>query len=379
MPKRLAILGSTGSIGTSTIRVIEHAAGRFRVTGLAAGRRTDVLAAQAGTLHPAWVYASDAAALAAATLPPDCRMLDDETALCEAVSADDVDIVLCAIVGTAGLKPVLAALAAGKDIALASKEILVMAGSLVTAAAAASGSRILPVDSEHCAIFQCLDGHDRASASRVILTASGGPFRRLPAADFAKVTVAQALAHPTWNMGRKITIDSATMMNKGLEMIEAGWLFGMPTDQVDVVVHPQSIIHSMVEFKDGSVMAQMGYPDMALPIHYCLNYPERLPSPVRRLDLSQALRLDFEPPDRQRFPALALARRAMREGGAMGAVFNAANEIAVERFCREDITFDRIPVLVDNVMQRLSGQTRAESLDDILAADAEARRLAQQA
>ena len=379
MPKRLAILGSTGSIGTSTIRVIEHAAGRFRVTGLAAGRRTDALAAQANALQPAWVYASDASALAAAGLPPKCRVLRDETALCEAVSADDVDIVLCAIVGTAGLKPVLAALAAGKDIALASKEILVMAGSLVTAAAAASGSRILPVDSEHCAIFQCLDGHDRASASRVILTASGGPFRRLAAADFAKVTVAQALAHPTWNMGRKITIDSATMMNKGLEMIEAGWLFGMPTDQVDVVVHPQSIIHSMVEFKDGSVMAQMGYPDMALPIHYCLTYPERLPSPVRRLDLTQALRLDFEPPDPLRFPALTIARRAMSEGGAMGAVFNAANEIAVERFCREDITFDRIPALVSDVMQRLRGQTSAESLDDILAADAEARRLARQA
>ena len=273
----------------------------------------------------------------------------------------------------------LAALAAGKDIALASKEILVMAGALVTAAAAASGSRILPVDSEHCAVFQCLDGHDRASVSRVILTASGGPFRRLPAADFAKVTVAQALAHPTWNMGRKITIDSATMMNKGLEMIEAGWLFDMPSDQVDVVIHPQSIIHSMVEFKDGSVMAQMGYPDMALPIQYCLTYPERLPSPVRRLDLSEALSLDFEPPDLQRFPALALARRAMREGDAMGAVFNAANEIAVERFCREDITFDRIPVIVDHVMQCLSGQTRAESLDDILAADAEARRLAESA
>ncbi len=377
MQKRLVILGSTGSIGTSAIRVIEHSVGRFQVTGLAAGRRTNALAAQARALQPAWVYASDADGLAAADLPPKCRTLRDEAALCEAVSADDVDIVLCAIVGTAGLKPVLAALAAGKDIALASKEILVMAGALVTAAAAASGSHILPVDSEHCAIFQCFDGHDRASVSRVILTASGGPFRRLPAADFAKVTVAQALAHPTWNMGRKITIDSATMMNKGLEMIEAGWLFGMPSDQVDVVIHPQSIIHSMVEFKDGSVLAQMGYPDMALPIQYCLTYPERLPSPVRRLDLTEALSLDFEPPDVQRFPALTLARRAMREGDAMGAVFNAANEIAVERFCREDITFDRIPVLVDNVMQRLSGQTSAESLDDILAADAEARRLAE--
>lgn len=376
MNKRLAILGSTGSIGVSTIRVIEHAAGRFQVTGLAAGQRTDDLSAQARALRPAWVYAENHTALKQAALPPGCRIMATQEALCEAVGADDVDIVVCAIVGTAGLKPVLAAIAAGKDIALASKEVLVMAGGLVTAAAAASGSRILPVDSEHCAIFQCLDGHEHTAVSRVILTASGGPFRRLPAGEFSRVSLAQALAHPTWNMGRKITIDSATMMNKGLEMLEAGWLFGMPSGQVDVVIHPQSIIHSMVEFRDGSIIAQMGYPDMALPIHYCLNYPERQPSPVRRMDFKETLRLDFEPPDPQRFPALDLARLAMREGRAMGAVFNAANEVAVERFCREEVTFNRIPDIVAIVMRQLGGKTSADSLDDILAADAEARRLA---
>ena len=282
--KRIAILGSTGSIGTSTLSVIDGMRSRCSVTGLAAGHNTHLLAEQAAQYSPAWVYAEDANVLAKEQLPANARILTGRQALCEAVCADDVDIVLCAIVGTAGLRPVLAAIEAGKDIALASKEILVMAGNLVTAAARKTGARLLPVDSEHCAIFQCLDGKPHSDLNRIILTCSGGPFRDRKDLDLSNVTLEQTLKHPTWSMGRKITIDSATLMNKGLEMIEAGWLFGVPESQVEVVIHPQSIIHSMVEFRDGSVLAQMGYPDMRLPIHYCLNYPERIPGVARHMD-----------------------------------------------------------------------------------------------
>ena len=372
MMKRLAILGSTGSIGTNTLKVVAAHADRLRVTGLAAGRQGDALAAQARDWAPNWVYAASADALTGKDLPPHCRVLSTADDLVAAVCADDVDMVLCAIVGTAGLHPVLEAIRAGKDIALASKEILVMAGALVNAAAAQSGSRILPVDSEHCAIFQCLDQHPRQEPKRVILTASGGPFHKRPDIDLSRVSVDQALAHPTWSMGRKISIDSATLMNKGLELIEAGWLFGMPEDRLEVVIHPQSIIHSMVEFQDNSVLAQMGYPDMALPIQYCLTYPERLPSPTQPMDFSKPLQLSFAAPDNARFPALTLARRAMRAGGAMGAVFNAANEIAVERFCQHDITFSRIADIVAKTMDTCANAP-AKDLTDILAADQQAR------
>lgn len=372
MTKRLAILGSTGSIGTNTLKVVTAHSDRLSVTGLVAGSRGDALAAQARSYAPSWLYAAAPDALAGQELPPHCRVLSSQDELIAAVCADDVDIVLCAIVGTAGLRPVLEAIKAGKDIALASKEILVMAGALVTAAAAKSGSRILPVDSEHCAIFQCLDQHPRHELKRVILTASGGPFHNRPEVDLSRVSVDQALAHPTWSMGRKITIDSATLMNKGLELIEAGWLFNIPEDRIEVVIHPQSIIHSMVEFRDNSVIAQMGYPDMALPIQYCLTYPERLPCPVQAMDFSKSLQLSFTAPDNARFPALILARHAMRAGGAMGAVFNAANEVAVERFCQREIPFSRIAEIVAKTMDACANAP-GNDLAEILTADQRAR------
>jgi 1-deoxy-D-xylulose-5-phosphate reductoisomerase len=372
MTKRLAILGSTGSIGKNAMRVISANSDRLQVTGLAAGRQGELMLTQAHACRPSWLYAAVPEALAGKKLPPGCRVLSSQDELVAAVCADDVDMVLCAIVGTAGLGPVLEAIKAGKDIALASKEILVMAGALVKAAAAKSGSRILPVDSEHCAVFQCLDQHPQQELKRVILTASGGPFHQRPELDLSKVSLAQALQHPTWSMGRKITIDSASMMNKGLELIEAGWLFDLPEQNLEVVIHPQSIIHSMVEFQDHSVLAQLGYPDMALPIQYCLTYPERLPCPVQAMDFRQAMQLSFSPPDEERFPALALARRAMRSGGAMGAVFNAANEVAVERFCQGDISFAGIAELVAKTMDGCD-QAPGSTLDEILAADQQAR------
>lgn len=371
--KRVAVLGSTGSIGTNALRVIAGIPERCQIVGLAAGRRTGLLAEQARQFAPSWVYADAHGELAKEKLPAGCRVLHDFEELCAAVAADDIDIVLCAIVGTAGLQPALSALEAGKDLALASKEVLVMAGNLVTAAAKKSGSKILPVDSEHCAIFQCLDGHPRCGMRRVILTCSGGPFRDRPDVDFSKVTLAQALKHPTWSMGRKITIDSSTLMNKGLEMIEAGWLFNAAENQVDVVIHPQSIVHSMVEYVDGSIIAQMGYPDMGLPIHYCLNYPERVPSLAKPMDFTQSLSLTFEKPDLIRFPALSIARDAMRAGGASGAVFNAANEAAVERFINGSLSFDRIPSAVDFALGKCHFMP-ASNLQEILEADAAARR-----
>lgn len=373
--KRIAILGSTGSIGTSTLSVIDGMRSRCSVTGLAAGHNTHLLAEQAAQYSPAWVYAEDANVLAKEQLPANARILTGRQALCEAVCADDVDIVLCAIVGTAGLRPVLAAIEAGKDIALASKEILVMAGNLVTAAARKSGARLLPVDSEHCAIFQCLDGKPHSDLNRIILTCSGGPFRDRKNLDLSNVTLEQTLKHPTWSMGRKITIDSATLMNKGLEMIEAGWLFGVPESQVEVVIHPQSIIHSMVEFRDGSVLAQMGYPDMRLPIHYCLNYPERIPGVARHMDFTECLTMTFEPPDITRFPAIRIAREAMRTGGTAGAVFNAANEVAVQAFIDGTIRFADISAIVEATLDKCP-TTQGNSLDEILEADALARRTA---
>lgn len=373
--KRIAILGSTGSIGTSTLSVIDGMRSRCSVTGLAAGHNTHLLAEQAAQYSPAWVYAEDANVLAKEQLPANARILTGRQALCEAVCADDVDIVLCAIVGTAGLRPVLAAIEAGKDIALASKEILVMAGNLVTAAARKTGARLLPVDSEHCAIFQCLDGKPHSDLNRIILTCSGGPFRDRKDLDLSNVTLEQTLKHPTWSMGRKITIDSATLMNKGLEMIEAGWLFGVPESQVEVVIHPQSIIHSMVEFRDGSVLAQMGYPDMRLPIHYCLNYPERIPGVARHMDFTECLTMTFEPPDITRFPAIRIAREAMRTDGTAGAVFNAANEVAVQAFIDGTIRFADISAIVEATLDKCP-TTQGNSLDEILEADALARRTA---
>ncbi|MBQ9366695.1 MAG: 1-deoxy-D-xylulose-5-phosphate reductoisomerase [Victivallales bacterium] len=370
--KTIAILGSTGSIGTNTLKVVRALGDEYRVVGLAAGKNTTLLAQQAAEFTPEWVYAEDREGLRTQHLPAGCHQLADHEELCSAVCASNVDVVLCAIVGTAGLRPVLAAIEAGKRIALASKEILVMAGNLVTEAARRTHAKLLPVDSEHCAIFQCIDGKPHDDVRRIILTCSGGPFRDRKELDLSTVTLEQTLHHPTWNMGRKITIDSATLMNKGLEMIEAQWLFNQPSSNIEVVIHPQSIIHSMVEFQDGSVLAQMGYPDMCLPIHYCLTYPKRLPSTAINMDFTKPLTMTFEPPDLERFPALRIARQAMQCGGAAGSIFNAANEVAVQAFIEGRLTFDRIPAIVEETLNLL-GPLPANTLDDILHADTLAR------
>jgi 1-deoxy-D-xylulose-5-phosphate reductoisomerase len=292
--------------------------------------------------------------------------------LAQMVEETEAEMVLVAIVGTAGLAPALAALKTGKDLAVASKEILVLAGSAVMAEAKKRKKQVLPVDSEHNAIFQCLQGADEKGVRKVILTASGGPFRKSSAAEMEKVTVAQALKHPTWSMGKKITIDSATMFNKGLEMIEAHWLFGLPMSRVDVVVHPQSIVHSMVEFVDGSVLAQLSVTDMCFPIQYAVTYPERLPSGLPPLDLAKQGSLTFEAPDEKRFPALRLAREAGEQGGTLPGVFNAANEVAVEAFLEERVSFPRIWQMVESVMQAHQAE-KNPGLEAIVAADQWAR------
>ncbi len=374
MKRNLVILGSTGSIGRNAVWVARNLGQELHVAGIAAQRSLKLLAEQAAELRCEWAGAADAegARELRAILPSGCRAVAGEAGLIEMVTAPSVDIVLCAIVGTAGLKPVLAAIRAGKTIALASKEILVMAGELVMAEARKNNVRILPVDSEHSAVFQCLEGQRPESLRRIILTASGGPFRTRPAGSLAGITAAEALAHPTWNMGRKVTIDSATLMNKGLEMIEARWLFDVPQERIDVVIHPQSIVHSLVEFADGSVLAQMGRPDMRLPIQYALTWPHRRPLPLEPLDLVKAGHLDFEAPDPRRFPALTLARRALDAGGTMPAVYNAANEAAVARFLTGTLSFPGIWETVAAVMDRHTPVAYA-GLPQILKADAWAR------
>ena len=377
--KRVILLGSTGSIGTSTLRVVEGLADQLELVGLAAHGNIEALAAQAhstGARHIALYDPSKAEALRT-LLPPDCQLLTGPEGLCELAATVEADIVLVAIVGTAGLAPALAAIEAGRDLAVASKEILVMAGAVVTAAAAKAGIRLLPVDSEHNAIFQCLEGrsHIETEVSRLILTASGGPFRTWPSEKLAAVTPAEALRHPTWNMGPKITIDSATLFNKGLEMIEARWLFGLGMDKIDVIVHPQSIIHSMVEFRDGSVLAQLSRTDMEFPIQYALTWPRRVPGNMPCLDFAALAKLEFEAPREQDFPALSLARSAGTAGGTWPAVFNAANEVAVEAFRRGEIPFPGIWRCVEATMQSLPAQP-AEALPPILAADQEARHVA---
>jgi 1-deoxy-D-xylulose-5-phosphate reductoisomerase len=377
MTRRIVILGSTGSIGENALAVVRHLGPRLSVTGLAAGSRTARLAEQAREFGCQWAFSErgGGAEALAAELPPGCGAIASPAELCQRVAAPDVDLVLCAIVGTAGLQPVLAAIRAGKDIALASKEILVMAGELVMAEAQRCGVRILPVDSEHCAVHQCLAGAGANPVRRLILTASGGPFRGRRDVDLACVTPEQALAHPTWRMGGKISIDSATLMNKGLELIEAHWLFGLRPEQIEVVIHPQSIIHSMVEFEDGSILAQMGYPDMRLPIQYCLTFPERVPSLQRPMDFAQEHRLEFEPPDHERFPAVLLARRAVAAKGTAPAAYNAANEVAVERFLAGRLPFSGIWQVVAETLAQHPDHPHPD-LDTILADDVLARRTA---
>lgn len=344
--RRVVLLGSTGSIGTSTLKVAAELRDRIEIVALAACSSVAKLAAQVretGVRHVAIHDASKAAELKS-LVPADVTIHTGDEGLIEVATLAEADIVLVSIIGTSGLHPALAAIEAGKDLAVASKEILVMAGEVVTTAAEKHGVKILPVDSEHNAIFQCLDGHRGGGKeiSRLILTASGGPFRKLPAADLANVTPEQALKHPTWDMGPKITIDSATLFNKGLEMIEARWLFGIGMDRIDVVVHPQSIIHSMVEFIDGSILAQMSRTDMCFPIQYALTWPDRVKGNLKPLDFPALARLDFEEPRHEDFPALTLARKAGLTGGTLPAVFNAANEIAVDAFRSGKISFPDI-------------------------------------
>jgi len=379
--RSFALLGSTGSVGVSTLALVERFPDRFRAVALAAGRNMAVLAEQVRRHAPALVSVADAVSAAdfRARVPEFAgRILVGSEGPLAVATHPEADLVVSALVGALGLVPTLAAVHAGKHVALANKEVLVVAGELVTRAAREKGVALLPVDSEHNAIFQALRGHDRAEVRRLVLTASGGPFLARPAADLVNVTVAEALDHPTWKMGPKITIDSATLMNKGLEVIEARWLFDVDADHIDVVIHPQSIVHSMVEYIDGSVLAQMAVPDMTIPIGYALAYPARLPLDyLRPLDLPAAGTLTFVAPDRQRFPCLDLAYRALRAGGTMPAVLNAANEIAVERFLAEDLAYREIPALVSAVMDAHEPGS-ASSLDVLLAADGWARDAARQ-
>lgn len=374
--RRVVLLGSTGSIGCSTLKVASELPERIEIVGLAANENIAKLAGQAretGCRHVAIHDASREAALRE-LLPEGVTIHTGPEGLAEIAALEGADIVLVAIVGTAGLGPALAAIEAGKDLAVASKEILVMAGEAITAAAERTGVRLLPVDSEHNAIFQCLDGHRGGpdEVSRLVLTASGGPFRRLPADQLASVTPVQALNHPTWDMGPKITIDSATLFNKGLEMIEARWLFGIGMEKIDVVIHPQSVIHSMVEFVDGSVLAQLSRTDMCFPIQYALTWPERLRGGLRPLDFAELGRLEFEAPRDADFPALNLARRAGMAGGTMSAVLNAANEVAVEAFRGGRLAFPGIWQCVAAVMDAHEAG-RSSTLEAVVAADRWAR------
>lgn len=372
--KRVILLGSSGSIGESTCKVARALPDKMKIVGLGVAKSTARVLEQAKEFGVKSIAVSDAQAAEKIKkdLPAGTNFYPGIEGLAQMVEETEAEMVLVAIVGTAGLAPALAALKTGKDLAVASKEILVLAGSAVMAEAKKRKKQVLPVDSEHNAIFQCLQGADEKSVRKVILTASGGPFRKSSAAEMERVTVAQALKHPTWSMGKKITIDSATMFNKGLEMIEAHWLFGLPMSRVDVVVHPQSIVHSMVEFVDGSVLAQLSVTDMCFPIQYAVTYPERLPSGLPPLDLAKQGSLTFEAPDEKRFPALRLAREAGEQGGTLPGVFNAANEVAVEAFLEERVSFPRIWQMVESVMQAHQAE-KNPGLEAIVAADQWAR------
>jgi 1-deoxy-D-xylulose-5-phosphate reductoisomerase len=379
-PRRLTILGSTGSIGRNTLDVIAHLGGReaFEVRAVTGNGNIPLLAAQAKAAGAALaVTASDEhySALKDALAGSGISAAAGRSGLMEAADMD-ADWVMAAIVGTAGLAPTLVAAARGADIALANKECLVSAGELFTGAVRKSGGKLLPVDSEHNAIFQVLEEHQRHALERVILTASGGPFRTFTLAEMAGVTAETASAHPNWSMGLKISIDSASMFNKALEMIEAKYLFDLTPEQIEVIVHPQSIIHSMVGYADGSVLAQLGMPDMRTAIGYALSHPRRTHLPVERLDFTRMSRLDFEAPDEARFPAIRLARLAMERGGVQAAVLNAAKEIALQAFIDGRIGFLRMAEITEDVMERMATLAPAATMDDVFSADEEARRLA---
>ena len=376
--RRLVVLGSTGSVGEQTLAVAAAFPDRFRVVALAAGQNVEKLAAQVRRFEPTLVsVGSPASAEELRRRIPGTRtrVVTGQEGLL-AVAVEPADLVVAALVGAVGLEPTLAAIRAGRDVALANKEVMVMAGALVLREVQARGVRLLPVDSEHSAIFQALAGQRREDVARLLLTASGGPFRTWPADRIARATVADALKHPNWSMGPKITVDSATLMNKGLEVIEARWLFDLPPERIDVVVHPQSIVHSLVEFIDGSVLAQLGIPDMRVPIAVALAHPERLPLDLPRLDLPKAERLDFEAPDPRRFPALELPYAALRGGEAAPAVLNASNEVAVAAVLEGAIAFPAIVATNAAVLEAHLGEARGgavRDLADVRAADAWAR------
>jgi 1-deoxy-D-xylulose-5-phosphate reductoisomerase len=373
-PKRIVVLGATGSIGESALKVAHDIPERMEIVGLAANRNARKLAEQANRVRPKAVCLVDESKIDELRDELEYRpeIFSGEAGLAQIACLADADMVLVAVVGTGGLHPALAAIEAGKDLAVASKEILVMAGEIVMREARAKGAQVLPVDSEHNAIFQCLDGQRNNDVRRLILTASGGPFRNTPNEQFEAITVEQALKHPTWNMGPKITIDSATLFNKGLEMIEAHWLFGVEMKRVEVVIHPQSIVHSMVEFSDGSVLAQLSHSDMCFPIQYAVTWPERVPNSLPPLDFGKLRQLEFATPRYEDFPALNLARRAGDEGGTRPAVLNAANEVAVSAFLDRKISFPRIWETVAAVMDRHMNVAHPD-LDAILRADQWAR------
>lgn len=376
--KKIAILGSTGSIGTQALQVIEEHADLYEAYVLTAHTQADLLIQQARKFHPAVVVIADESRYtqvqeALSDLP--IQVYAGADALCQVVQNDEVDIVLTALVGFSGLRPTLAAIQSHKQIALANKETLVVAGELVTRAAIENHSAILPVDSEHSAIFQCLMGDEQNEIEKIILTASGGPFRKLSMEQLQTVTPAMALRHPNWDMGAKITIDSATMMNKGFEVIEAKWLFGVEAEDIQVVVHPQSVVHSAVQFRDGAVKAQLGVPDMRVPIQLALSYPRRLASSFDRLDWYQMADLTFERPDLDKFRCLALAFEALHHGGTMPCVLNAANEVVNLAFRQERCTFVQMAEIIEKTMQRATF-IATPLLDDYFKSDAEARRIA---
>ena len=373
--KTIALLGSTGSIGVSTLALVREFPDRFRVHGLVAGRNIMRLAKQVKEFAPKCVaiqQEADVPRLRQLLGGSKVEILWGQSGASAVASAPEVEVVLAAIVGGAGLVPSLEGLLAGKEIALANKEALVMAGEIFVEAAKSKGVRLLPVDSEHSAIFQCLQGNQRAEVDKIILTASGGPFRRTPLSRLAKVTIDQALKHPNWKMGPKITIDSATMMNKGLEVIEARWEFDMDPTAIEVVIHPESVIHSMVRYQDGSIIAQLGIADMRIPIAYALSYPHRLKGSWRPLDLTRHGNLNFLPVEKKRFPALSLAYDALREGGTMPAVLNGANEVAVAAFLGHRIGFREIHRIIDKTMQQHTNG-RAREVGEILEVDRWAR------
>ena len=374
-PKNVAVLGSTGSIGRSALEVIAASEGRLRAVALAANGSTDLLLRQAQAVHPRRIAAADAAAAQRqdwSALPADVQLLVGPEAVAQLAADPEVDIVVSAIVGSAGLRSTWAALEAGKTVALANKESLVVGGPLVMELARRKNARILPVDSEHSAVFQALQAGRPEEVRRVVLTASGGPFRTFTPAQLAQVTVADALNHPTWAMGRKITVDSATLMNKALEIIEARWLFGLRADQIAVVIHPQSIVHSMVEYRDGSVIAQLSPPDMRLPIQYALTYPERREGVAAKLDWSRSMELCFEPPDFERFGALRLGLEAAAAGGTAGAVLNGANEAAVAAFLDGRLAFHQIVPACRSILENHNFDPNP-SLEQVLEADRWAR------